>query len=111
MDEWDLRRILSFNIKRYRSYHKLSQEKLAEKLDISIPFLSDIENGKKWVSPRTMAKMADAFTIEAYELLRPDQELPDDTVSIIDKYTAEMYTLFGQALEELHDKYIAQLSK
>ena len=110
MEEQELRRILSFNIKRYRNYRKLSQEKLAEKLNISIPFLSDIENGKKWVSPRTLAKMANALTVEVYELLRPEQELPDNAVNIIEKYTADMRSQFGQLLEELQCKYIRQLN-
>ena len=110
MEEQELRRILSVNIKRYRHYRRLSQEKLAEKLDISIPFLSDIENGKKWVSPRTLVKMADALTVEAYELLRPEQLLPDSAVNVIEKYTVDMHTLFGQMLEELRGKYIQQLN-
>ncbi|GHV28794.1 hypothetical protein AGMMS4952_13370 [Spirochaetia bacterium] len=110
MDEGDLRRILSINLKRYRNFRKFSQTELAEKLDISIPFLSDIENGKKWVSPRTLAKMADVFNLEAYELLRPAETIPDDAINIIEKYTADMYATFGQSLEELHNRYISDLS-
>jgi transcriptional regulator with XRE-family HTH domain len=111
MNEQDLRHILGINIKRYRNYHKFSQAELAEKLDISIPFLSDIENEKKWVSPRTLAKMADVFKIEAYELLRPDKTLPDDAVNIINKYTSDIYTLFGQTLDGLQNSYISELIK
>jgi transcriptional regulator with XRE-family HTH domain len=110
MDEQDLRHILSSNVKRYRKYRKLSQEKLAEKLDISIPFLSDIENGKKWVSPRTLAKMADALKIEAYELLRPAEMLPDGAASVIEKYSADLDTQLGISLEELFQKYIRLLN-
>jgi transcriptional regulator with XRE-family HTH domain len=111
MDEQDLRAILSRNLRKYRTYRKFSQAELAEKLDISIPFLSDIENGKKWVSPRTLAKMADTFSIEAYELLRPENSMPDDSKNIIDKFTDDIYTVFGNSLNKLHDKYIAGLPK
>jgi transcriptional regulator with XRE-family HTH domain len=110
MDERDLRYILSKNIKGYRSFRKLSQAELAEKLDISIPFLSDIENGKKWVSPRTLAKMADAFSIEAYELLKPERAMPDNSENIIEKYTEDMYSLLGQTLYALRDNYISILT-
>jgi transcriptional regulator with XRE-family HTH domain len=110
MDERDLRHILSKNIKRYRNFRSLSQAELAEKLDISIPFLSDIENGKKWVSPRTLAKMADAFCIEAYELLKPEKALPDNSVNIIEKYTADIYSALGQTLYNLRDDYISTLA-
>jgi transcriptional regulator with XRE-family HTH domain len=109
MDERDLRRMLSKNIKRYRGYRRLSQVELAEKLDISVPFLSDIENGKKWVSPRTLAKMADTFSVEAFELLRPEHDLPDNAVNILEKYTAEIYSNFGKALDSIQDEYITRL--
>jgi transcriptional regulator with XRE-family HTH domain len=110
MDARYLRYILSINVRKYRGYRKLSQAELAEKLDISIPFLSDIENGKKWVSPHTLAKMADVFNIEAYELLRPEQTLPDSPVNIIEQYTADVYAIFGQTLDELYRRYITQLN-
>jgi transcriptional regulator with XRE-family HTH domain len=111
MDEQDLRYILSINIKRYRNYRQLSQAELAEKLDISIPFLSDIENGKKWVSPRTLAKIADVFNIDAYELLRPEKSMPDNSANIIEKYTDDIYSIIGKTLFSLRDNYISILNE
>jgi transcriptional regulator with XRE-family HTH domain len=109
MDERDLRYILSINIKRYRNYRKLSQAELAAELDISVPFLSDVENGKKWVSPRTLTKIANVFNIEAFELLKPEKSMPDDSVNIIEKYTADIHSTLSQALYDLRDNYISIL--
>ncbi|MDR2053503.1 MAG: helix-turn-helix transcriptional regulator [Treponema sp.] len=111
MNEQKLRNILSKNLRKYRNYNKLSQAELAEKLDISIPFLSDIENGKKWISPRTLAKMADAFDIEAFELLRPENSIPDNSISILNKFTDDIQILFEKALNRLHDDYISGISE
>ena len=110
MTEKDLRALLSANLKRYRNHRKFTQAEFAEKIDISIPFLSDIENGKKWVSPYTLAKIADTLNIEAYELLKPEKILPDNAVNIIEKYTADIYTVFDKALENLSTHYINSLS-
>jgi transcriptional regulator with XRE-family HTH domain len=110
MTERDLRAILSQNLRRFRSYRKLSQADFAEKINISIPFLSDIENGKKWVSPTTLAKMADALNIEAYELLRPEFLIPDNTGSILEKYSADIYRIFGETLESIQKNYLAQIN-
>jgi transcriptional regulator with XRE-family HTH domain len=110
MNDKDLRAILSANIRRYRAYRRFSQAELAEKLDISIPFLSDIENGKKWVSPHTLAKMADVFAVEAYELLRPEKSLPDDSGIMIEKYTADIYKAIGETLGDIRNDYLARLS-
>ena len=111
MTEKDLRAILSQNIRRFRSYRKLSQADFAEKIDISIPFLSDIENGKKWVSPTTLLKMAEALNIEAYELLRPETIIPDKAINILEKSTADIYQIFGDTLNNIQHNYIKQIKK
>jgi transcriptional regulator with XRE-family HTH domain len=101
MAEQDLRIILSQNIRKFRSYRKFSQAVFAEKVDISIPFLSDIENGKKWVSPVTLAKIADTLNIEAYELLKPDTIIPDNFGLLLEKYSADIYKVFGDSLDNV----------
>jgi len=91
--ERDLKVVLSQNLRKFRMYRKLTQADFAEKIDISIPFLSDIENGKKWVSPNTLAKMADALNVDAYELLKPESIIPDNTINILEKYSADIYKI------------------
>ena len=110
MTEQDLRLILSQNIKKFRGYRKLSQAEFAELIDISIPFLSDIENGKKWVSPATLVKMADSLNIDAYELLKPEIIIPDNVINILEKYSYDIYKNFGKILEDIHNDYIQQLN-
>jgi hypothetical protein len=110
MTEKDLRDILSTNIRRYRGYRNLSQAEFDKKIDVSIPFLSDIENGKKWISSKTLAKMATALQINAYELLRPDTSLPDDTLSILDKYTADIFKLFEKDVMATKKQYMELLN-
>jgi transcriptional regulator with XRE-family HTH domain len=64
----DLRQILSKNIKSLRSQRSLSQIELAEKADISIPFLSNIERSNKWPHPETLVKLAKALDVDVYML-------------------------------------------
>ena len=109
MTEKNLRAILSQNIRRFRGYRKLSQADLAEKVNISIPFLSDIENGKKWLSPSTLVKMADALSIEVYELLKPENIIPDNAVNILEKYTADIYKTFVDALNNIQHDFIKNI--
>jgi transcriptional regulator with XRE-family HTH domain len=111
MTEQDLRLILSVNLRRYRNYRKFTQAEFAEKIDISIPFLSDLENGKKWVSPHTLVKMAETLNIEAYELLKPERILPDDASNIVEHYTADIRAGFGAMLENLQGRYLENLAE
>ena len=71
MEEHEVRAVLAENIKKYRSKRGWSQLFLSEKLDISANFLSEIENGKGWVSPLTLAKLTTALEIEIFELFIP----------------------------------------
>jgi transcriptional regulator with XRE-family HTH domain len=68
----DLRKILSENIRKNRAALHISQEKLAESADISMPHIQDIEYCKTWVSEKTLSKIAKALNLEAYELLIPE---------------------------------------
>ena len=111
MTEKGLKDILGQNIRRFRSYRRLSQADFAEKIDISIPFLSDIENGKKWVSPITLVKIANALNIEVYELLKPESIIPDNAVNILEKYTADIHHIFGETLHNIQKSYIQQINK
>jgi transcriptional regulator with XRE-family HTH domain len=70
MTEADLRQILSKNIKSLRSQRSLSQNELAQKAGISIPFLSNIERAVKWPHPATLVKLARALDVEAYTLFK-----------------------------------------
>ena len=106
MTDKDLRIILSRNLKKFRVQHNYTQAKFAEMIDISIPFLSDIENGKKWISPATFAKMAVALEIEAYELLKPEKKLPDNVEKMIKEYTADIHSEVAKTIEKLYNFYI-----
>ena len=73
-----LRIILSYNIKKYRSNFKYTQEKLAEKAGISAQTLNDIEGCRRWVSPKTMTKLAKALNIAEYQLIYPGYSETDE---------------------------------
>ncbi|MDR1099375.1 MAG: helix-turn-helix transcriptional regulator [Treponema sp.] len=89
MDEQELRGILSSNIKRCRTQNNMSQMALAEKLDISTNFLSDIERCKAWVSPLTLVKIASTLNIEPYQLFKADAFFSTEEKDMLKEYTDE----------------------
>jgi transcriptional regulator with XRE-family HTH domain len=62
------------NIKHRRKILDISQEKLAKTAEISAQTVNDIEGCRIWVSDKTMAKLAQALQVEAYQLLLPALE-------------------------------------
>jgi transcriptional regulator with XRE-family HTH domain len=76
-EEQALKDILSSNLKKYRHRRDWSQFTLAAKINISTNFLADIEAGNTWVSAQTLVKLAKAFEIDVFELLKPQKEDAD----------------------------------
>ena len=69
-----IRKILSNNIKKYRGVLHYSQEKLAEKAGLSGQTLNDIEGCRRWVSSKTISKLAKSLQVSEYQLLLPEKE-------------------------------------
>ena len=107
MTERELLKVLGGNIKLYRGRNYWTQAELADKVNISINFLSDIETGKKWPSPITLVKLADIFTIDVYELLKPVDLLSDDVNIFMEKYTEDIHSV----ITGLHNTYLTKLLK
>lgn len=62
--------ILIKNIKYYRSKLKLTQEQLAEKADLSVSYIKQIESGREFknITFNTFSKLANALNIDIKEL-------------------------------------------
>ena len=103
MEEQELRGILSNNIKRCRLKNNLSQLALAEKMDISTNFLSDIERCKAWISPNTLVKLASVLNIEPYELFKADALLSSTEKSILQNYADENLKAVLSVMNQLRE--------
>jgi transcriptional regulator with XRE-family HTH domain len=108
MTEKKIRDTLGRNIKKYRTSRNLSQPEFAEKLDISVNFLSNIENGNKWISPQTLAKIASALDIEPYELFKPEEALPINVSTAINKYADEAVEAVTQTLNKIRGYHLGK---
>jgi len=71
MESENLRKILSYNLKKERKKLGLTQEKLAEIANLSSQTVNDIEGCRMWVSDKTITKLAQVLNIEVYQLLIP----------------------------------------
>jgi transcriptional regulator with XRE-family HTH domain len=110
MTESDLRAIFGENLKKYRTFKGLSQAKLAEILDISPNFISEIETGKRWASSDTLVNFAEVLGVEVYEFLKPPQGPEEELSDFIQSYTQKAATAVSEAvvrsLTELRKQYI-----
>jgi transcriptional regulator with XRE-family HTH domain len=67
----EVRKLLAANIKARRSEMRITQEKLAEMVDVSYQMIHDIEGGRTWVSDKTLQNLSTALEVDIHELLYP----------------------------------------
>ena len=65
-------KLLGQNIKKYREAKGLTQNELAEKVDLSREYIADIERGLKNISLRKLYIIADTLNIRCSDLINFD---------------------------------------
>ena len=111
MDEESLRGLLSQNIKRFRQRKGLSQANLAEKMEISTNYLSDIERKRGWVSPFSLVKLANALEIEVFELFRPQETVSLDIKNRINQCLDDFSTSLRVSFDKSLNNSIKKIRK
>jgi transcriptional regulator with XRE-family HTH domain len=102
----DVRMLLSSNLKRLRTRKNLSQLALAVKANVTHNFINDIENGKKWVSPDTIAKLATALKVEPYQLFISDLKLEEQDAGVLAEYFDDFTDSFRKMVGEIRSRYL-----
>ena len=105
-----LRKILSSNIRTLRGKYHLTQERLAENAEISLPYLSDIEHCKTWVSDKTLLKFAKALNTTPATLLEYDSE-KKETLSKEDQITEIIYQEKKEMIKAINKIYDDTIQK
>jgi len=105
MNGKEIKAILGKNIKFLRYRKEYSQADLAEKADISITFLSNIERGLKFPKPDIMAKIAESLEVELYELFKTDI-VPDNNKTLINNLSKDVIKKINQSVKEVFTQYL-----
>ncbi len=84
----NIKKFIGKRIKELRKIRHLSQEQLAEKIDINQNALSYIETGENFFSAETLEKLISALDVEPSELfeikhLQKDEQLLDEIVRML----------------------------
>ena len=93
MDKKNLSKEIGERIQQRRKALGNTREQIAERANISVQFLFDIEKGNKSMTAMTVVKLADALSVSTDDILRGMK--PDD-----DKYSVEIARLLSPLLPE-----------
>ncbi|MCR5762853.1 MAG: helix-turn-helix domain-containing protein [Treponema sp.] len=71
-DEFRIRKMVASNIRKYREERHLTQEMLAEKMDMTSVTVSRLENMLQWPSPHTLLSLTKALDVRPYQIFLED---------------------------------------
>jgi transcriptional regulator with XRE-family HTH domain len=98
MGKDQIRALLGANLKKLRGRREWSQMELAERADISMNFLSEIERGIKWPYPETLQNLAGALNVEVFELFKPDESRWPDHAEQMNRFSNDVLIAVGDAV-------------
>ena len=102
INEVYVRHLVSKNLKRLRSMQNISQLGLALSAELTHNFINDIENGKKGVSAKTLAKLCVALGVEPHQLFLPD-DMQNNNMQV---YVNDFNDSLQKLVKELTDQYL-----
>ncbi len=100
MTEDELQTRVIQNIRALRKKKGFSQERLADKADISRQMMNDIEGRRRWLTKRTLVKLANALEVDVHELFIPSAQENEKTKGIYDTITQEVVSQVKEAVNK-----------
>ena len=105
MNPDELRKTVGENIKRYRKASNLTQMALAEKANLSVGYLCDLESGKKWGMSETISRLAVALNIQPFQLFLTEVKINNFPPA------AELLQLYSDLKENIDKEFTKLLKK
>jgi transcriptional regulator with XRE-family HTH domain len=102
---FEIREILSRNIKHLRKKLGLSQLALSNKAGLAHNYVNDIESMKKWPSPESLAKLLSVLDVEPAQLFTANP-LDERQTKQIHIYLDELSARFNAAVGEIKTSYL-----
>ncbi len=93
----DVKKILGHNLKNLREDRNLTQEQLAEALNLqTYQTINRIENGKSFITSSLLEKMCKFFNVESYVFfLKPNQTYTSDSLDKISQINSKLDKIYN----------------
>ena len=105
----DIKEIFAENLRKIRRKKGLTQEKLAEKANMSLQYLALLEIARKFPSGEMLERLANALDIETYELLAVDSSAKKELELLRNDIICEVKTLNETFAKNITDEVIKAL--
>jgi transcriptional regulator with XRE-family HTH domain len=100
IDEKYVFKLISSNLKRLRSIQNISQLNLALSTGLTHNFINDIENCKKGVSAKTLAKFSIALSVEPYQFFLPNAMANNEVMSYVKDFNDSLQKVVSELTQQ-----------
>ena len=107
----NIKSLFSMNLKRLRAIANISQMNLADRSGLTHNFINDLENGKKWASAETIAKLAIALKAEPSQFFISETKWNNPGAEIFALYLDDFSDSFGKMVNEYRSRYVIETSR
>ena len=105
MDTQEIKDLFGRNVKYFRFHLQLSQAALAEKANISVTFLSNIERGKMFPKVETLSRLTESLGVEVFELFRSDI-VSNENKEVISRLSEDITKNINLTLDDVFKQYL-----
>jgi transcriptional regulator with XRE-family HTH domain len=102
----DMKEIFAENLRKIRRKKGLTQEKLAEKANMSLQYLALLEIARKFPSGEMLERLANALDIETYELLAVASSANNELELLRNDIICQVKTLNESLAKNITDEVI-----
>jgi transcriptional regulator with XRE-family HTH domain len=107
LEEKNIHQLISGNIKRLRALQNFSQLDLAVNTGLTHNFINDIENCKKGISAKSLAKLSNALNAEPYQFFLPEGMHNNDMMI----YVKDFNDSLQKVVSDLTGQYLSKEKK
>ena len=104
INEHYIHKLVSLNIKRLRTVQNISQLGLANHTGLTHNFINDIENCKKGVSAKTLAKLSIALDVEPHQFFLPEGLFNNDMMVYVKDFNDSLQKIVADLTQRYTSK-------
>ena len=96
-----IQELLAKNLRDARKRLGISQMKLAEKADLSVGYMNDVERARRWIGATTLARLAGALHMRPYQFFLENGDSTTNTHAMLSEIVSELRISVDSDIESI----------
>jgi len=103
-----IQELLAKNVRAARKRLGISQMKLAEKADLSVGYMNDVERARRWIGAATLARLAGVLHLRPYQFFLENGDSTTDIHAMLAEIVSELRSSVDSDIESIVMRHAGQ---